>query len=369
MVTSSPVAGPSAWARALGGQIVRMSTRPEVVINPFDLPPATTYGGTGEAGQQTQNPVMEQTRLATGLLALMVAEAGQTLRKVERSVAEAAILDAYRARGIDPDAPETWTPPALEGPDHDPQGKGVPLLPDVLTELERAGRGRGGRGGHGGSEVARSLAERLRPFCTGTLAGLFSQPTLLRLEARLTSFDLEGLDSELRPLAVWLIANHVWKLARRDRRKRLLSLDEVKTLLEHPESARLVAHLYSLGRAYNLSVWSMSQLLSDYTSTPEGERALQNAHTVLLLRQAAGKGAQDAQERYGLSGEDRVYLETCPRGYGLLVTPRGQARVHITPSPWELELMGGPKAAEAAGAAEAAARVPARDVAAVSQAA
>ena len=51
-----------------------------------------------------------------------------------------------------------------------------------------------------------------------------------------------------------------------------------------------MAHLYTLGRAYNLSVWSATQLLSDYTSTPEGERALQSADTVLLLRQAAGQG-------------------------------------------------------------------------------
>ncbi len=96
------------------------------------------------------------------------------------------------------------------------------------------------------------------------------------------------MDSELRPLAVWLIGDFTWKLAKRDRRRRILSMDEVKTLLEYPESARLVAHLYTLGRAYNLSVWSATQLLSDYTSTPEGERALQSADTVLLL--AAGRG-------------------------------------------------------------------------------
>ena len=34
--------------RALGGQIIRISTSPEVVINPLDLPPATILSGTGE---------------------------------------------------------------------------------------------------------------------------------------------------------------------------------------------------------------------------------------------------------------------------------------------------------------------------------
>ncbi|HEX2515981.1 MAG TPA: hypothetical protein VH257_14840, partial [Chloroflexota bacterium] len=260
---------------------------PEVVINPLDLPPSRILSGTGE--ESTQNPVQEQTRLVAGLVALMVTDPapdgspGRTT-KAERAVVEGAILAAYGRRGIDAENEGTWEATPEE----------VPVLPDVLAELERTAKAER-------SATARGLAERLAPFCRGTLAGLFSGRTTLRLGARLTSFDLEGLDSELRPLAVWLIGDHTWKLAKRDRKRRILSMDEVKTLLEYPESARLVAHLYTLGRAYHLSVWSATQLLSDYTSTPEGERALQSADTVLLLRQAAGKGAEDARARYGLS--------------------------------------------------------------------
>jgi hypothetical protein len=312
--------------RELGGQIIRISTTPEVVMNPLDLPPAEILSGTGEVSRQ--NPVMEQTRLVTGLIALMVTDAAPDgspgrMTKAERAIVEGAILGAYASVGVSHEIEATW--------DATPQD--VPTLPNVLAELVAQK-----------TATARSLAERLKPFCTGTLAGLFSGRTTLTTTARLTSFDLEGLDSELRPLAVWLIGDHTWKLAKRDRRRRILSMDEVKTLLEYPESARLVAHLYTLGRAYNLSVWSATQLLSDYTSTPEGERALQSADTVLLLRQAAGKGAEEARARYGLSDGDRAFLETARQGYGILRTPLGHARVRVTPSPWELELMGGPSA-------------------------
>jgi hypothetical protein len=93
----------------------------------------------------------------------------------------------YVAEGIDPDDAETWNVTAQD----------VPVLPDVLTRLEQQP-----------GETARSLAERLRPFCTGTLAGLFGGRTTLRVGTRLTNFDLEGLGSELRPLAVWLAARH-----------------------------------------------------------------------------------------------------------------------------------------------------------------
>jgi hypothetical protein len=35
--------------RELGGQVIRVSTSPEAVIDPLDLPPATVLSGTGEA--------------------------------------------------------------------------------------------------------------------------------------------------------------------------------------------------------------------------------------------------------------------------------------------------------------------------------
>jgi hypothetical protein len=304
---------------ALGGQIVRISTDPGLVINPLDLPPYAYQSGTGE--DSVQNPVLTQARLVTGLIALMVAEPGLNgspgrMTKTERSVVEQAILSAYADYGILPHETATW----------DVSPRDTPTLRDVLAKLER-------------DSDAGTLATRLRLYTTGTLSGLFSGHTTLKLDSHLTSFDLEGIDEESRPLAVWLIGDFTWKLAKRDRQRRILSMDEVKTLLENPESARLVAHLYTLGRAYNLSVWSATQLLSDYTTTPEGERALQSADTVLLLRQARGKGAEDAARRYSLSDGDRLFLETANEGNGILCTPHGAARVAVRPSPLELSLM------------------------------
>ena len=151
---------------------------------------------------------------------------------------------------------------------------------------------------------------------------------------------------------MWSVGNLVWKLARTDRRRRILSLDEVKTLLAFEESARLVGDLYALARAYGLMMISASQLTSDYSGTHEGERVLQNAHTALLLRHARGKGVHDAGDRYGLGAGDRRFLESCDRGEGVLVTPSGSARVRVTPSPWLLELMGGPGAPPLRGGTE-----------------
>jgi hypothetical protein len=305
---------------AAGGRYVSLSTDPAEVINPFDVPPGTFRGGTGDEARQ--NALLEHVRQTTGLVALMAPTGGGPgLGLEERAAYEEAALAAYADRGITPDDPTTWG----RG------GSDVPLLKDVVAGLARDAAGK-------------ALASRLRPFTTGTLRRLFDRPTSLTLRERVLAFDLSGLDAQLRPIAVWTVGNLVWKLARTDRRRRILSLDEVKTLLAHEESARLVGDLYALSRAYGLMCVSASQLTSDYELTQEGERVLQNAHTALLLRHARGKGVREAGDRYGLGAGDRRFLESCDRGEGVLVTPRGTARVRVTPAPWLLELMGGPEA-------------------------
>jgi hypothetical protein len=329
VILIDPVKGDyRSMVEATDGQIVRMSTNPDVVINPFDLGTVRLVSGTGHVSER--NPVLDQARLAVGLIALMVKDEGERMTKDERTAAETAILAAYRAKGVYPEKPETWTT--------DPHA--VPVLSDVRDELLRMGKPTG-EGGEGDPEAAH-LARGLRRYTTGTLAGLFDRPTTLRMDARVTSFDLEGIDSELRQLAVWIVGNYVWKLAKADRRRRIFSMDEVKSLLEHEESALLVAELYTLGRAYGLSVWSMSQLPGDYTVTHQGRRALDNAHTKLLLHQT--KGALQAREHFDLSDAEAAWLEKCGQGKGLLITQRGNVRLAVVPSPLELELMGGPPA-------------------------
>jgi hypothetical protein len=304
--------------RAAGGRVVALSTDPADVINPYDVPPGGVQGGTGDAVRV--NALLEHVRQTAGLIALLAPpKPGEGLSLEERAAYEQAALAAYAAKGITPDDPATWGRGGVD----------VPLLRDVVAELARDPEGEG-------------LAARLRPFTTGTLRRLFDRPTTLTLREPAIAFDLSGLDAQLRPIAVWVVGNLVWKLARANRRRRILSLDEVKTLLAHPESARLVGDLYALARAYHLSVWSASQLTSDYEVTQEGERALQNAHTVLLLRHARGKGVREAGDRWGLGDGDRRFLEGCARGEGVLITPKGTARVRVTPSPLALELMGGP---------------------------
>jgi hypothetical protein len=143
----------------------------------------------------------------------------------------------------------------------------------------------------------------------------------------------------------------------------------------HESSARLAGDLFAMGRSAGLRVVAKAQLLTDFERSAEGARVLDNAATVLLVRQAGGPAVEAAARRYGLSAEEQRFLrDVAQRGDGILVTPRGRVALHVEPSPVALAWLppapgapGGPGEAATNGAATAAAGAapPERDAIAV----
>ena len=81
------------------------------------------------------------------------------------------------------------------------------------------------------------LARLLRPFATGSLRNLLSDEgdDLLGNEALVTVFDLRLLEPELRPAAAMVCTETVWAAAAQDPKPRLLVVDEVWSIMQHPE--------------------------------------------------------------------------------------------------------------------------------------
>ena len=85
------------------------------------------------------------------------------------------------------------------------------------------------------------LARLLRPFATGSLRNLLSDEgdDLLGNEALVTVFDLRLLEPELRPAAAMVCTETVWAAAAQDPKPRLLVVDEVWSIMQHPEGGGL----------------------------------------------------------------------------------------------------------------------------------
>ena len=192
------------------------------------------------------------------------------------------------------------------------------------------------------------LAGLLRPFSSGSLRHLLSDEggDLLRNEALVTVFDLRLLEPELRPAATMVCTETVWAAAARDPRPRLLVVDEVWSIMQHPEGAAFMVSMAKRARKHRLGLQFITQdvqdLLSEDTSRTitghSGRALLQNAAFKLLLQQDAAAIAA-VGGAFDLPPDLQRWLLSCPRGDGLLLAKGNRFPVRIEATPEETAII------------------------------
>ena len=112
------------------------------------------------------------------------------------------------------------------------------------------------------------LAHLLRPFATGSLRHLLSDEgdDLLGNEALVTVFDLRLLEPELRPAAAMVCTETVWAAAAQDPKPRLLVVDEVWSIMQHPEGAAFMVSMAKRARKHRLGLQFITQDVQDLLS-------------------------------------------------------------------------------------------------------
>jgi len=234
--------------QAADGQYVRLASTSAHHLNPFDLPPS------GSPNVEGTDVLAEQVTAVLGLLGVMLAEPGAGLNTYERGVLDRAAFQTYARLGITADPATHLRPP--------------PLLRDLQAVLEETAT----------NDVTAGLATRLRRYVSGSLAGgLFAGPTNVALNRRLVVFNIQMLEEELRPLAMHLIANFVWNRVRRERRPRLLVIDEAWSLLRYPEGGAFISGMARRARKYYLGLVTITQDAADFLRSDHGRAVLVNA--------------------------------------------------------------------------------------------
>jgi type IV secretory pathway VirB4 component len=206
-------------------------------------------------------------------------------------------------------------------------GHPAPLLEDLYTVLtEMPG------------ETAASLAVRLERYVEGSLsAGLFAGPTNVELDRPLVVFNIQQLEDELRPLAIHLIAGFVWTRVRRERRPRLLIIDEAWSLLRYAEGGAFVAAMARRARKYYLGLVTITQQVTDLADEGHGETILSNGAQILLLKQKADT-IDAATKRFRLTADERQLLLAADKGEGLLLVRGNRIPLQVVASDAEYAL-------------------------------
>ena len=262
-----------------------------VRLNPFDLPQDA------EKSAGKTNALVRRALFLHTFIAVLV---GEPLTPAERAALDRAVLSAYAAVGITAD-PRTWK-------------RAAPILSDLAEAL------------HANSDPAAvSLAAKLEPFTTGSWAGLFDGPTTTAPSGHLQVFCLRHLPEELKSVGTLLVLDTVWRqVTSRERRRRLVVVDEAWLLMREPEGAKFLLRMAKAARKWWAGLAVITQDTADVLSTDLGRAVVANASTQILLRQAP-QALDAVADAFHLSAGERDFLATAPVGTGLLAA--GEQRV------------------------------------------
>lgn len=254
------------------GSYLDVSLNSDERINPFDLPLALK-DHKEKPGDLLRSAIID----LLGLMNLMLGQMNAT----ETSIMEKAIITTYSLKWI-----------TLE--DDNAVWKEIPVMKDLQDVLETM-------------EWWWDLVKRLEKYTTGIFSWIFSNQTNVNLQEWLQVFSVRDLDDMMRPIAMYVILNHIWNKVRSSSKKRLMIIDEAWNIMQHEDSAKFLFGLVKRARKYNLWITTITQDVEDFVNSPYGKPILTNSSIQLLLKQSSA--SIDVLENiYKLTGQEKYIL-------------------------------------------------------------
>jgi type IV secretory pathway VirB4 component len=185
---------------------------------------------------------------------------------------------------------------------------------------------------------AQSMAARLEKYVQGSAAGVFNQPTNINLKNTFTVFAIRDLSEELRPIAMYMMLEYIWTSIKKERRKRLLIIDEAWWMMQYPDAAKYLYALVKRARKYGLGVTTITQDVEDFLGTDYGKAVVNNSALRVLLKQNPVAIDKLKQVFYLTEGEKR-YILSCGIGEGIFFAGADHVAIQVVASENEHNLI------------------------------
>lgn len=281
-------------AETVGGSYFKISLSSPNHINPFDLP-------TPAKDEKPADVLRENILNLTGLLKIMLG--GVT--PDEEAVLDRALYETYASKDI---TPQTTDFSDLE----------MPLLQDLQTILENM-------------EGGANMAKKLEKFTTGTFAGFLNQPSNINIKNQLVVFSLRDMQTDLRPIAMYLIMTYIWAAIRKELKKRLLLIDEAWVLMQYEEAAAFIFGIAKRCRKYFLGLTTITQDVADFMKSKYGQPIITNSSIQLLLKQSPAT-IDVVKQTFNLTDQETYLLLESNVGEGIFFAGLKRAAIKIIAS-------------------------------------
>jgi len=287
-------------SRAVNGSYISFSQDKGDKMNPFEL------SGVSEEGD---DELRMKLLALQGFFKVMF----DGLTSIESSILDRALILAYREKGItfDP-ATQTNTPPLLED------------LYKVLKGMAE--------------DTAHELARRMEKYIIGSGAGVFNETTNFEIDNPFTVFSVRDLQEELKPLSMYLMLDFIWTVIRKNKKRRILIVDEAWYMMQREDSARFMYSIAKRARKYYLGLTTITQDVSDFMNNEMGKAIVSNSSLQLLMMQSPS-ALDNLQKQFNLSDGERNFLLNCEQGQGLFFAGQNHVAMQILASIQENRLI------------------------------
>lgn len=287
-------------SRAVNGSYISFSQDKGNKMNPFEL------SGVSEEGD-------DELRMKLLTLHGFFKIIFGGLTNVEESILDKALILTYREKGI------TFDPTT--------QTKKPPLLEDLYKVLKGMAE-----------NEAHDLARRMEKYIMGSAAGIFNEESNFEIQNPFTVFSIRDLQEELKPLAMYLMLDFIWTKIRKDKRKRLLIVDEAWYMMQSQDSANFMYSIAKRARKYYLGLSTITQDVADFLTNDMGKAIISNSSMQILMKQSPSS-VEKLQTVFNLSDGERNFLLSCDRGQGLFFAGANHVGIQVISSQAEHELI------------------------------
>lgn len=279
---------------AVGGEYISFSQDSAQKLNPFEL---------SGLFDQDEDELRFKIRSVAGLVNMML---GGQMTGEETAILDRALILTYSEKGITPDKST--------------HGNEPPLLEDLFKVLNAMAE-----------EQAHSMATRLERFIKGSSAGVFDQRSTIDIHNTFTVFSIRDLTPDLRPLAMYSMLDFIWTKIKKDKRKRLLIIDEAWIMMQYPDAAYFVYQIAKRARKYGLGLTTITQDVDDFINSDYGKAIVNNSSMQTLLKQSPA-AIDKLKKVFYLTEGEKTFLLSSGVGQGIFFAGANHVAIQIVAS-------------------------------------
>lgn len=287
-------------AKAVGGESYKIAVASKDHINPFDLPVIASDETVGEV---FRGHILN----LIGLIKILLGG----LSPMEEVTIDQAITLTYASRNI---SPET-----------DNKFESMPILEDLVNVLNTM-------------EGGANLAAKLYKYTKGTYGQFLNNPTNINIRNKFIVFNINDLEEELRPIAMYILLNYVWNSVKKVLKKRILIIEEAWLLMKFKESANFMLSFAKRARKYYLGLTTITQDLDDFLKSPHGIPIITNSSIKVLFKQSTVTINQ-LTEALQLTDVEKNLLTQIDIGSGLFLAGDKHTLIQVVASYTEDQLI------------------------------